>query len=253
MILGWLGVGRYVSLIPYPVISGFMSGIGVIIIILQLGPLMGHPAEGGVMPNLWALPTFLANPMTHAAALGVLTLVIVYGTPSVIGKFIPPPLLALIIGTLTAIFLFHNAPVIGAVPQGFPSVIVPTLRFDVLTVIIQGACVIALLCAIDSLLSDHHYFATWTTIGASRRGRGHTQSVGYANILGQSHVSCGGFRHVDTRNRVRNPKRYWKNCSATIIGVDHWDADGHFSVSQRSGDWSGATGVSVGDCADPSI
>ena len=154
VVLGWLGVGRYVSLIPYPVISGFMSGIGVIIIILQLGPLLGHPAEGGVMPNLWALPTFLANPMFHAAALCMLTLAIVYGTPSVIGKLIPPPLLALIIGTLTAIFLFPNAPVIGAVPQGFPSVIVPTLRFDVFTVIIQGACVIALLCAIDSLLTS---------------------------------------------------------------------------------------------------
>ena len=154
MILGWLGVGRYVSLIPYPVISGFMSGIGVIIIILQIGPLLGHPAEGGVMPNLWALPTFFADPMSHAAALGLLTLAIVYGTPSVIGKIVPPPLLALIIGTLTAIFFFPEAPVIGAVPQGFPSVIVPTLRFDVMTVIIEEACVIALLCAIDSLLTS---------------------------------------------------------------------------------------------------
>ncbi len=154
MILGWLGVGRYVSLIPYPVISGFMSGIGVIIIILQIGPLLGHPAEGGVMPNLWALPTFFADPMSHAAALGLLTLAIVYGTPNVIGKIVPPPLLALIIGTLTAIFFFPNAPVIGAVPQGFPSVIVPTLRFDVMTVIIEEACVIALLCAIDSLLTS---------------------------------------------------------------------------------------------------
>ena len=154
IVLGWLGVGRYVSLIPYPVISGFMSGIGVIIILLQIGPLLGYPAEGGVMPNLWALPKFLSNPLSHAVALGLLTLAIVYGTPSVIGKIVPPPLLALLIATPTAIFLFPEAPVIGSIPQGFPSVIIPTIRMDALTIIIEGACVIALLCAIDSLLTS---------------------------------------------------------------------------------------------------
>ena len=43
---GLLRLGRFINLMPYPVISGFMSGIGVIIILLQLGPLLGHPAKG---------------------------------------------------------------------------------------------------------------------------------------------------------------------------------------------------------------
>jgi SulP family sulfate permease len=153
ILLGSLGVGHYISLVPYPVISGFMSGIGGIIIILQIGPLLGHDAEGGVIANLQAIPEFVGNPMTHAAILGVLSLAIVYLTPSVIGKIIPPSLLALLVCTPVALVLFPEAPVIGKVPQGFPSVIVPTIRMDALTIMIEEACVIAILCAIDSLLT----------------------------------------------------------------------------------------------------
>ena len=60
ILLGALGIGRYISLMPYPVISGFMSGIGAIIIILQIGPLLGHAAKpGGVIPNVMGLSWIL--------------------------------------------------------------------------------------------------------------------------------------------------------------------------------------------------
>ena len=52
ILMGTLGVGRYISLVPYPVISGFMSGIGVIIIILQIAPLVGHQS------SWWSLGSF---------------------------------------------------------------------------------------------------------------------------------------------------------------------------------------------------
>ncbi len=154
ILMGALGVGRYITLVPYPVISGFMSGIGVIIIILQIAPLLGHESSGGVMANLMSVPSVVSTPMAQATTLGLLALAIVYFTPSIIGKFLPPPLLALLVCTPAAMFFFPNAPVIGDIPQGFPSMLIPTFRMDALTVMIEEAFVIAFLCAIDSLLTS---------------------------------------------------------------------------------------------------
>ncbi|WP_447970119.1 SulP family inorganic anion transporter [Nitrospira sp. M1] len=154
MLMGAFGVGQYISLVPYPVISGFMSGIGAIIIILQLAPLLGHESPGGVVANLMALPHVMSAPMVQATILGVLALAIVYLTPTVIGKFIPPSLLALLVCTPLAVFFFPQAPIIGDIPQGFPALLIPNFRIDALTVMIEEAFVIAFLCAIDSLLTS---------------------------------------------------------------------------------------------------
>ena len=154
ILMGALGVGKYISLVPYPVISGFMSGIGAIIIILQVAPLLGYQSAGGVLANLVAIPDVVSSPKIQATALGFLALAIVYLTPSMIGKFIPPPLLALLICTPVARFFFPAAPVIGDIPQGFPGMILPTFHMDVLAVMAKQAFVIAFLCAIDSLLTS---------------------------------------------------------------------------------------------------
>ncbi|HAX29066.1 MAG TPA: sodium-independent anion transporter, partial [Alteromonas macleodii] len=61
IVFGVLGVGQYIRLVPYPVISGFMSGIGAIIIILQIGRLLGHEPPGGTIGALTYLPTALAD------------------------------------------------------------------------------------------------------------------------------------------------------------------------------------------------
>ncbi len=75
ILLGTLKLGKYVTLMPYSVISGFMSGIGVILIILQLSPLLGHSAPaGGVVGTLSALPNTLANVSFSELFLGLLTL-----------------------------------------------------------------------------------------------------------------------------------------------------------------------------------
>ncbi len=155
IVLGLLGVGRYISLMPYPVISGFMSGIGGIIIILQIGPLLGHEAKtGGVLPNLMGIPEFFTQPVLQAVVLAGMALVIVYLTPKSVGRIVPPPLLALLICTPIAIWFLPQAPVIGAIPSGFPPVQVPILEWEALPLMLKGACVLALLGAIDSLLTS---------------------------------------------------------------------------------------------------
>jgi SulP family sulfate permease len=155
ILLGVSGVGRYITLVPYPVISGFMSGIGCIIIILQLGPLVGHAAkQEGVLATLAALPGFFADPVLDAVIAGLLTLGIVFFTPERIGKLIPPPLLALLVGTLLVALSLPNAPVIGSIPTGLPVPIMPAMHLDAITLAIEEAVVLALLGSIDSLLTS---------------------------------------------------------------------------------------------------
>lgn len=155
ILFGLLRFGHYVTLVPYPVISGFMSGIGCIILILQVGPLLGFEAKSdGIVANLLAIPEFLSHPSPQATFLGLLTLVIMYVTPERISQVIPPQLLALFLGTLGAYFFFPQVPVIGNVPEGFPSMILPALEPSALLLMAEGAVVLALLGSIDSLLTS---------------------------------------------------------------------------------------------------
>ena len=155
ILLGLSGVGQYIALIPYPVISGFMSGIGAIIIILQAGPLVGHAAHSeGVLATLAMLPSFFADPVVDALVLGVVSLAIVYGMPERVGKIVPPPLLALLVGTVLGVFAFPGAPVIGPIPTSFPMPVLPSLHLDAVKMVIDEAIVLAMLGSIDSLLTS---------------------------------------------------------------------------------------------------
>ncbi|MEC8112871.1 MAG: SulP family inorganic anion transporter, partial [Pseudomonadota bacterium] len=99
ILFGLLGFGQYIRLVPYPVVSGFMSGIGCIIIALQLARLFGHePQGGGTIPALMEVPTAVADPHFGALFVGVLTLVMVFSWPASWGRVIPSPLAALVIG-----------------------------------------------------------------------------------------------------------------------------------------------------------
>ena len=155
ILLGLSGVGQYIALMPYPVISGFMSGIGVIIIILQVGPLVGHVGPSGdVLLSLAMLPSFVTDPVIDALALGVVSLAVMYGMPSRVGSVVPPPLIALLAGSVLGAFAFPEAPVIGPIPTGFPMPIFPSLHFDALHVVIEEAIVLAMLGSLDSLLTS---------------------------------------------------------------------------------------------------
>jgi SulP family sulfate permease len=84
ILFGILKVGEYIKLVPYPVISGFMTGIGVIIIALQLSQMFGYePAEGGALGALKTLPHAFDDPNLYAFGLGTLTLLMVFLWPKI--------------------------------------------------------------------------------------------------------------------------------------------------------------------------
>ena len=156
ILFGILRLGQFITLMPYTVVSGFMSGIGVIIVALQLAPLLGHPAQSSALAGLQKLPEALANPEPVAAGLGILTLAIVFGWSGRLAKIVPSPLLALIIGTLISILAVPNSDIarIGEIPQGFPQLQLPQINLNQIRDIVSYSLMLATLGAIDSLLTS---------------------------------------------------------------------------------------------------
>ena len=154
ILFGVLGFGQYIRLVPYPVVSGFMSGIGCIIIALQLARLFGHePQGGGTIPALLEVPYAISNPNLEALGIGVLTLAMVFLWPASWGRYLPGPLAALIVGTVASLGL-SNVPVLGAIPTGLPEFIMPSLSNDTVLIVFEAALILAILGAIDSLLTS---------------------------------------------------------------------------------------------------
>ena len=155
ILFGVVRLGRYVALVPFPVISGFMSGIGCIIIILQLAPLIGHATPGGgPLAALAGLPEALRAPARDATIVGLITLGIVYLTPNRLNRIVPSPLLALLLGSVLVLVLLPGAPVLGEIPTGLPAPQLPTFTLDAVPAMVQAALVLALLGSIDSLLTS---------------------------------------------------------------------------------------------------
>ena len=153
ILMGVLRLGRYITLVPYSVVSGFMSGIGVIILCLQIGPLLGISSQGGVVSSLQMVSTnFTPNP--GAVAVGIATLVVVFAAPRGVTKVIPSPLLGLLLITPLALWLFpEDLPRIGSIPEGGLSFSAPDWN-NHLPLLLRAGLVLAVLGAIDSLLTS---------------------------------------------------------------------------------------------------
>ena len=161
-LLGVLRLGRFITLVPYSVVSGFMSGIGFIILILQLGPFVGISTRGGVVASL---TTLLESPSPNPAAvsIGIMTMAVVFLTPARIRQWVPSPLLALLIVTPLSLILFNDDRLqsigieplarIGAIPEGGLRLTLPDFS-EHLPQLLKSGVVLALLGAIDSLLTS---------------------------------------------------------------------------------------------------
>ncbi len=161
-LLGVLRLGRYITLVPYSVVSGFMSGIGFIILVLQIGPFLGIRTRGGVLASLEGLAEgFQPNPA--AIAVGIMTLAVVFLTPTRVRRWVPSPLLALLMVTPLSLWLFNDDRLqsmglesinrIGAIPEGGLKVQIPDFT-QYFPELLRAGVVLALLGAIDSLLTS---------------------------------------------------------------------------------------------------
>jgi len=154
ILFGIFKIGKFVRYIPYPVISGFMSGIGIIIIILQINPFLGLSSDASIVHVLVTLPSHLTNSNSQSIILASLTLIIMFFTPSKIAKLIPTPLIALFVLTPMGIYLNFNVATIGNIPATLPNIVIPNLDFDNYRLVLTLAFTLAILGMIDTLLTS---------------------------------------------------------------------------------------------------
>ena len=160
IIFGALHLGKYITLMPYSVVSGFMSGIGVILIILQLAPALGQaPPGGGVVGTLMHIPSILSQINYTELMLFSITLAILFFTPRSIRMRFPPQLLALIGISLLGVILVKynpgiNISMIGQINVGLPSLTVPSFSQLQLQTMLVDALVLGMLGCIDSMLTS---------------------------------------------------------------------------------------------------
>ena len=156
ILFGVFRLGRYVTQMPYTVISGFMSGIGAILVILQLPAFLGQEASGGVIGTLTSLPSLMAGIQPMELALALITVAILWLTPSGIKKYCPPQLLALVLGTLLSITLFQDAGLktIPAFNAELPTLQLPNYSGGQIRLMFVDAAVLGMLGCIDALLTS---------------------------------------------------------------------------------------------------
>jgi len=154
IILGLLKVGKFVKFVPYPVISGFMSGIGIIIILLQINPLLGIESVTSPLDAVTSLGSIKTMFQTDALYASIIALLIVFFTPKKIARILPTPLLALIIVTVFSQLAGLQLATIGTIPSELPEICWPNFTRSQLTLVISAAMSLAVLGAIDSLLTS---------------------------------------------------------------------------------------------------
>ena len=176
ILLGACRLGTIIKFIPYPIVVGFTSGIAVTIFTTQIKDLFGLTIEGGLPGDFiskWGV--YLQNFVSidwATTAVGVLSVLIIILTPK-ISKKIPGSLVAIIVMTVAVYFLnsytkFHVDTIydqFGEIKAGIPALTVPDISWENVKSLFPTAMVIAVLGAIESLLSatvadgvcgDHH-------------------------------------------------------------------------------------------------
>lgn len=156
ILLGVFKIGQYIRYMPYPVVSGFMSGIGVIIIVLQIFPFLGHTSPKKILDIFSELPNIINDINLDSVYLALATIATIYLFP-LITKLIPSALVALIVLTIVSTMKELNVSIIGDIPEGLPA-----LQIDALTgvdwsnpmLLIIPALTLAALGTIDSLLTS---------------------------------------------------------------------------------------------------
>ncbi|MGF1530773.1 MAG: SulP family inorganic anion transporter [Puniceicoccaceae bacterium] len=156
ILFGVLRLGKYITLMPYSVISGFMSGIGILLILMQLAPLLGQaPPPGGSIGVLTELPRILSGILWQEALLSGIALLCLFAVPKKVRRTVPPHLIALLLGTLVAVLFFADSDLrrIGEIPMGLPSFNFPSFSLLQLSTIMVDGIILGVLGCIDTLLT----------------------------------------------------------------------------------------------------
>lgn len=146
----WTNVVKYV---PYPVISGFMNGVGTIIIIMQINPLLGLKSYSNTIESLEHVLQSFHTMNIEAFLLGLTALIMVFGFPKRWNKYVPSQILALILCTFISIKMGLNVDKISQISISFPKLALPTITLhDTITYFDYGIT-LAIILTSETLLT----------------------------------------------------------------------------------------------------
>jgi SulP family sulfate permease len=152
LILAAMRVGKFIYLTPYSVISGFMCGIGAIVMIIEFNPFVGLPTLSSVREALLSIPSSIMNAHLDAVMISLITLGVILIWPKITKViWLPSPLIGLTVGTAVANILGLDIDYIPEVPIGLPDIYFPPLErfYEMLPV----SAALAGLAVYDSLLT----------------------------------------------------------------------------------------------------
>lgn len=153
VILSLTSLPAIVKYVPYPVISGFMNGVGVIIILMQLNPIIGHPVMSNTITSISSFFTNLSYINKDALFIGVLTLAIVFAIPKKFNKIIPGQAIALVICTFVSIKTGLNVERISEISISFPALTLPKANLHDVITYFHYAVTLAIVLSSESLLT----------------------------------------------------------------------------------------------------
>lgn len=213
--------GGVLRFIPDPVIAGFTAGIGVIIWVGQWKDFFGLPASGGAHfhEKLWHLLQTLPELHPATTLLALLSLLLAVYGPKIPGcSRVPGPMIAMVVATvLQATFHFDGVATIssafGEIPRGLPHLVLPVVTFDRLVTLVPAAFTIAMLGAIESLLS-----------AAVADGMAGTRHDSNQELIGQGIANVltpffGGF--AATGAIARTATNYRNGATSPLAGIVH--------------------------------
>ena len=142
-LIGLTSLPTIVKYIPYPVISGFLNGVGILLIILQLNPILGFDTLSNPIMTIRYIFINYSNINLHALLLALLTLFIIFLIPKRINKYLPSQILALILCTIISIKFGFEVKTISNIPVSFPKIFIPNINITKLTDYIPFALTLA--------------------------------------------------------------------------------------------------------------
>lgn len=152
ILLGLSKFGRFVAYTPRVVTSGLISGIGIIIMAMQILPFLGSaPAPGGMIATIRAVSEAIENVNYNAVAIAVVALGVGVVWPQRLARTLPGPLPALVAGTMLGVFWLGDVPVIGRIPAGLPELRLTAPSAAFLMHALEPAFILALLGSVESL------------------------------------------------------------------------------------------------------
>ncbi len=173
-----------VKFVPYPVISGFMNGVGMILIILQLAPILGHKMYASPIQTIENSNTIFSNISAESLVLALLTLMIIFYMPKWLNRVFPSQVLALILITWLANVLQLPVEKIGEIQTHLPQINFPNITLDEFIQISPTAIIIAIICSVETLL-------TTLVIDSLLKSKHNTKRVLIAHGIGN--IACSIF------------------------------------------------------------